>query len=75
MARKHEQSYVSIGVGNEVVFNSSLTAVYSGLQRLAAFKSDFQNDKSHKVVKIFGINPWWVDIQALPLANSLRQKK
>ena len=71
MARKHEQTYFSIGVVNEVVF----TAVYSGLQRLAAFNGGFPNDKIHKVVKIFNINPWWLDLQALSLANSLRQKK
>ena len=71
MARKHEQTYFSIGVVNEVVF----TAVYSGLQRLAAFNGGFPNDKIHKVVKIFNINPWWLDLQALSLANSLRQKQ
>ena len=71
MARKHEQAYFSTGVVNEVV----LTAVYSGLQRLAAFNGGFQNDKMHKVVKIFNINLWWPDLQALPLTNSLRQKK
>ena len=51
------------------------TAVYSGLQRLAAFNGGFPNDKIHKVVKIFNINPWRLDLQALSLANSLRQKK
>ena len=68
MARKHEQTYFSIGVVNEMVF----TAVYSSLQRLAAFNGGFQNDKIHKVVKLFNINPCWPDLQALSLANSLR---
>ena len=49
------------------------TAVYSGLQ--LALNGGFQNDKIHKVVKIFNINPWWLDLQALSLANSLRQEK
>ena len=71
MARKHEQTYFSIGVVNEVVF----TAVYSGLQQLAAFNGGFPNDKIHNGVKIFNINPWWPNLQALSLANSLRQKK
>ena len=71
MARKHEQTYFSIGIVNEVVF----TAVYSGLQRLAAFNGGFQSDKIHKVVKLFNINPWWPDLQALSLPNSLKQKK
>ena len=71
MARKHEQTYFSIGVVNEVVF----TAVYSGLQRLAAFNGGFPNGKIHKVVKIFNINPWRLDLQTLSLAISLRQKK
>ena len=71
MARKHEQTYFSIGVVNEVVF----TAVYSGLQRLAAFNGGFPNVKIHKVVKIFNINTWRLDLQTLSLANSFRQKK
>ena len=56
MARKHEHTYFSIGVVNQVVF----TTVYSGLQRLAAFNGGFQNDKIHKVEKKFTTADWLV---------------
>ena len=70
MARKHEQTYFSIGVINKVVF----AAVYSGLQQLAAFNGGFQNDKFYKVVNIFNINPTWLALQAPSMINSLKEK-
>ena len=56
-------------------FLQRFTAVYTGLEWLAAFNGGFQNDKIHNVAKIFNINPWWPNLQVMPLANSMRQKK
>ena len=50
-------------------FLQRFTVVYSGLQRLAACNGGFKNEKIHKAVKLFNINPWWPDLQALSLAN------
>ena len=53
MARKHEQTYLSIGVVNEGFF----TTVYCGLQRLAAFNGGFQNDKIHRWSRFLTLTP------------------